>query len=259
MRIISLNTWGGKLIEQLLGFLKAHSKDTDVFCFQEIFHNATPGTPAISEGWHTQLMSEISKALPDFQPFFDGYQIGTNDNVPEDIPVGSVEFGNAVFVRKGISVIEHEAFMIHRDRNAYLDIGDTMPRNIQLLKLQNGETTLTIANMHGLWETGVGKGDTDARILQSKRVRFILQDVEGPNILVGDMNLEPGTESIRIMGEGMKNLIQEYGIISTRSSHYTKPTKFADFAFVSPGVVVNDFQVLNDEVSDHLPLQLDVA
>jgi len=34
----------------------------------------------------------------------------------------------------------------------------------------------------------------------------------------------------------------------------TKSEKFADYVFVSPEVTVKDFMVLQDQVSDHLPL-----
>jgi endonuclease/exonuclease/phosphatase family metal-dependent hydrolase len=55
----------------------------------------------------------------------------------------------------------------------------------------------------------------------------------------------------------MKNLIREHNILSTRSSIYTKEDKFADYIFTDPSVHVNQFSVLKDEVSDHLPLYID--
>jgi endonuclease/exonuclease/phosphatase family metal-dependent hydrolase len=59
-----------------------------------------------------------------------------------------------------------------------------------------------------------------------------------------------------MLEDGMRNLIREYKITSTRTSFYPKTEKFADYFFVSPEVQVNDFQVLPDEVSDHAPLLL---
>jgi len=56
---------------------------------------------------------------------------------------------------------------------------------------------------------------------------------------------------------GMKNLIKEFNIPSTRSSHYKKPERFADYTFVSKDIKVNQFRVLSDEVSDHLAMYLD--
>ncbi len=55
----------------------------------------------------------------------------------------------------------------------------------------------------------------------------------------------------------MRNLVKEFGVKSTRSKLYTKPVKFADYILVSNDVKVNKFDVINMEVSDHLPLFLD--
>jgi endonuclease/exonuclease/phosphatase family metal-dependent hydrolase len=59
---------------------------------------------------------------------------------------------------------------------------------------------------------------------------------------------------------GIRNLVKEYGVESTRTKLYRRyetGSKFADYIFVSPEVKVNDFKVLPDEVSDHSPLMLD--
>ncbi len=54
----------------------------------------------------------------------------------------------------------------------------------------------------------------------------------------------------------MRNLVKEYRVTSTRSQLYKKPDKFADYILVSPEVIVEDFKVLEEEMSDHLPLLL---
>jgi len=77
-------------------------------------------------------------------------------------------------------------------------------------------------------------------------------------VLCGDFNLLPDTESLkRLEGIGLRNLIKEYGITSTRTSFYDKPAKFADYALVSEGIEVKDFKILPDEVSDHSPMYLE--
>ena len=56
---------------------------------------------------------------------------------------------------------------------------------------------------------------------------------------------------------GLRNLVAEFGVTSTRTSLYTRPEPFADYVFVSDGIHVRDFRVLTDEVSDHAPLLLE--
>jgi endonuclease/exonuclease/phosphatase family metal-dependent hydrolase len=83
---------------------------------------------------------------------------------------------------------------------------------------------------------------------------------QNDKLLIGDYNLNPDTESLKKLEEhGLVNLISAHGVTSTRSSHYTKEGKYADYALLSPTVQVEKFEVLADEVSDHLPLHLTVS
>jgi len=114
-------------------------------------------------------------------------------------------------------------------------------------------------NFHGLWN-GMGKGDSDDRLLQSDRVIHFLKTKSHPLVLCGDFNLLPTTKSLKKFEDfGLRNLIAEYGITSTRTSFYKKPEKFADYAFVSSEVILKSFQVLPDEVSDHAALELVIS
>jgi endonuclease/exonuclease/phosphatase family metal-dependent hydrolase len=81
--------------------------------------------------------------------------------------------------------------------------------------------------------------------------------MSGAKILCGDFNLLPDTDSLAILEQGMRNLVKEYRVTSTRSQFYEKPDRFADYILVSPEVIVEDFQVLDEAVSDHLPLLLE--
>lgn len=79
---------------------------------------------------------------------------------------------------------------------------------------------------------------------------------------MGDFNLLPGTQSMKIIEEGMRNLVKEYGVQSTRMvlyRHYDNPEEpnFADYILLTPDVGVKKFEVLPDVVSDHSPLFLE--
>lgn len=89
-------------------------------------------------------------------------------------------------------------------------------------------------------------------------IRGFVDKTDNPKILCGDFNLNPDTESLSIIEKGMKNLIKDYSITSTRTSLYEKPGKFADYCFISPDIEVKDFKVLPEEVSDHAALYLEI-
>lgn len=129
-------------------------------------------------------------------------------------------------------------------------------KNIQYIKLNINDKYISILNFHGLW-TGKGKDDTEDRINQSQNIIDFIKTLNGEVVLCGDFNLLPETKSIKIIeNSGLRNLIKEYSIQSTRTSYYTKPIKFADYTFVSKGVEVKSFEIMPDEVSDHSAMKL---
>ena len=93
--------------------------------------------------------------------------------------------------------------------------------------------------------------------MQSKRIKGFMNSLKHPIILCGDFNLNPDTQSMRILDSGMNNMIALHHISSTRTSYYPKAGKFADYIITSPEIKVSAFKVMPDEVSDHAPLYLD--
>jgi len=55
----------------------------------------------------------------------------------------------------------------------------------------------------------------------------------------------------------MRNLVKEYKVATTRSHFYAKEHKFADYILVSSEIDVKKFEVIQEVVSDHLPLILE--
>lgn len=246
MKLISLNTWGGIIEDELRDFIKRHSADTDIFCFQEIFDNAINARIEVLGNIDINLYKTLTNLLPDHKGFYAPSQVDDE--------------GLAVFVKPYIKLNEVGDVFVHRYRNAMEgDDGTTIGRNIQFIQFNQNGQEYTVINFHGLWNGG-GKKDSPDRIEQSRKIReFMDTKAKGKIVLIGDYNLEPTTESVAILEKDMRNLIKEFGITSTRSHHYTKPVKFADYAIVSNDLTVQKFEVLQDPVSDHLPLLLDFS
>ena len=241
MKLISLNVWNGKLREQLFQFLKREADSTDIFCFQEMVNvvGVSSETP--------DLFSDIAKLLPGFQGFFEAAQDESN----------GIADGLAMFVKKTDKIEEEGDFFVYRARNAMVDNdGRTLGKNLQFARFLQSGKEYTVINFQGLW-TGEGRGDTEDRINQAQKLKEFLNTIGGAKIICGDFNLSLNTKSIAIIDENMRNLIREYGITSTRNRFFEYPDKFADYIIVGKDVKVNDFRVLQDEVSDHLALLLD--
>jgi len=244
MKLISLNTWGGIVKDELHSFIKEQATDTDIFCFQGIFDNAVNARIDVLGDIDINLYATLTKLLPDHK----GYYAPSQDD----------DEGLAIFVKPNIKLNEVGDVFVHRYRNAMQnDDGTTIGRNIQFIQFTENDQDYTVINFHGLWNGG-GKTDSPDRLSQSQKIReFMDTKAKGKVVLVGDFNLEPDTESVAILEKGMRNLIKENDITSTRSHHYTKPIKFADYAIVSSDLNVTRFEVLQDPVSDHLPLLLE--
>lgn len=70
----------------------------------------------------------------------------------------------------------------------------------------------------------------------------------------------PNTESIELFNNELVNLIDKYNIKSTRPNFddgLDKGNMVCDYIFVNDKIKVNDFKVIESNISDHLPLILD--
>jgi endonuclease/exonuclease/phosphatase family metal-dependent hydrolase len=240
MKLVTLNIWGGHVRDPLLAFARAH-QEIDIFCLQEVYYKAPDKLSTDERFVSLDIFSELLALLPDHY----GYFRPTVKNV----------YGIAMLVRKSINVISEGEMIIH-DNPDYPGFGPEHPRNLQWLECQIHGRIYSILNVHCLWN-GRGKTDTPERVAQSQRIREFMDTVNTPKILCGDFNLRPDTESLKILDKGMRNLVEEYGVTSTRTSYYPKPEKFADYIFTSPEITVKNFAVMPEEVSDHAALMLE--
>lgn len=241
MKLITLNTWGGRVKEPFIKFIQ-DNQDVDIFCFQEVYDQAKEIMATEYPGDMFDQFTDLKALLPSHVGYFR--------------PILRGVYGIAMFVKKDIAVLQEGELLIHASASEAVTDGHHS-RNLQWALLSLDGQNIMVMNVHGLWN-GKGKTDTTERIAQSEKIKSFTDAVPEPKILCGDFNLNPDTESVAILEKGMRNLVKEYGVTSTRTSLYEKPGKFADYIFVSPDVEVKDFKVLPDEVSDHSALQLDI-
>ncbi|HTH93414.1 MAG TPA: endonuclease/exonuclease/phosphatase family protein [Candidatus Paceibacterota bacterium] len=241
MRLITLNTWARRLKEPFDAFLKGHMGDTDIFCFQEVFNNydGSTGEYIKEEGANGNILQEITDTLSEFDQYF--------------CPVAENVFGLAIFLKKGIEIIASGEVMLYQS-NAADDSGDH-DRKMQWVHIKHGRKDVMIMNVHGHWNGHAD--DTPNRLEQSRIINeFMDQSGMTPKILVGDFNLNPSTESIKLLEKTVINLNAKHDVKSTRTEHYTGDATHTDYIFVSSEILVEKFEVMPDVVSDHSPLSL---
>ncbi len=249
MKILSLNAWGGRVLEPLKTFLENQNEDVDVFCFQEIFREKTAKNPeefADMTKANIHLYEDIENILTNYNGYF--------------CSVHGDYYGIAIFVKKDLDVLEYREILIFENKDFVPQVEDFTEdhnRKMQYVKIKINNEYFNIMNVHGHWVRG-NKLDNHNRLKQSDVIIDFVKSLTDNKILCGDFNLRPDTESIiKIEKEGMINLIKKYDITSTRTSFYEKSEKYADYIFISSDIRIKEFQVLCDVVSDHSPLLLE--
>lgn len=192
------------------------------------------------------LYGMIKDALPQFDSYLSK-------------PYSPFEERLATFVSKNISVKEDSTFLLHDKTNVVVGGDETYTLSfMQHTRIGAGNRMYDICNLHGLWQ-GAIKDDTTERIEQSDAIIKLLDGFKGKKVLCGDFNLVPDAKSISMIEEaGMRNLVKDFKIKSTRSELAPAAKgKFADYIFISEDIEVKSFSVLDEVVSDHLPLYLE--
>lgn len=230
-------------------FVREVQKDTDIFCFQELFFGNKPGKDV--GGARANIAKELENLLPEFSIY------------TQLAPEGSLflwektlsPIGQAIFFKKKLSVIDKGGFYTHSPVVNHSGM-------FQYVKIKSGANQFVIGNLHGLWSSD-GKRDIPSRIKQSEMIMNFYDNQTGKKIICGDFNLQPETESIAIFNKDLKNLIKDFGITSTRNSFYKDAEKYkdfvADYVFVSQDVRVINFKVINNSISDHLPVVVEFS
>ncbi|HCR35986.1 hypothetical protein A2130_00475 [Candidatus Woesebacteria bacterium GWC2_33_12] len=237
MKIIFLNCWYGKVGKPFFDFVDDYLKDSDICCLTEV---------------NPELHKKIGDKLTNFANF---YQDGIYD------PRLEVNFGQSFFVKNDLN------FKFIKKISAPIDPVEKLPfafTTTYEVTLDNKK--INIALVHGMALPG-SKLDSLARLKQSDQIIEYMKGASGPQIVIGDFNLLPDTESIKKFEVyGYQNLIEDFAIKSTRNRIAWEQFKnepgfvkqhYADYCFVSKDVKVKKFTVPNIEVSDHLPLILE--
>jgi len=260
VKLICLNIWGGKIHDKLLDFIKQQTQDADIFCFQEVFDSDRKTLLSLNN--RSNNLNEILTILSDFNYFYFPVIEGEDVRKKVDFPLS---FGQATFVKKSLNVLKNGDIYTYRSYNKmglrYANREPDFPKNFIFCEVEKGNKKFLVLNFHGYWEPAP-KYDTKERMKQSEMIISFIRKYGLPAIIAGDFNLAMDTKSVNMFSEnGFRNLVKESGAKTTRSTYYDykwrKTDKYADYIFTSGGIWVNDFKVLSDEVSDHLPLYLE--
>ncbi len=228
MKIVFLNIWGSHMTEGLVPYIKEQALNTDVFCLQEATPNAKEACARVLNGY-----VEIS----------DYKFIDHNDNFPQ-----------TMFIRNDIELLSSGTLF-----------GDDMTIGLAMYaELKIGDKNMYVCNVHGRSRPS-DKLDNPDRLKFSQKIIEFFQDKNTPVVIGGDFNIEPTTESLRMFeNHSYRDLIKEHNIPTTRNHlawdrYPDNKMYFSDYVFLNDKVTLNNFDVDNNEISDHLPMVLTIT
>ncbi len=260
MKILSLNV-GIKLdnTKQILEFLKKNSYD--IICMQEVLKAYDDN---VFERYKTYnyILNEFQDLYKSsrFTPLWGASEIIKNGKTHKNFN-GFVEQGN--FLMSKYKIINSYSEFYHFD---YTEKGydatnfrrDDHARAIQRCIIDINNKKLQVINVHGIWNE-----DKKGNERTYKQCQFIINKavlLNIPTIIIGDFNLKQNTKDIQLFNNEYINLIDIYNIKSTRPSFddgLDTGDMVCDYIFATKDIKINNFEVLNDDFSDHLPLVLD--
>lgn len=261
MKLLSLNIGlfeaNNAKLEQ---FLK--EQQPDVLCLQEAtkkvdesalqdfvsFDTVNEATPRLTSSFFAPIWV-LSK--------FEKKDFHGEENFVFDLG-GKVEFGQ--YLRSRLPILKGQNVFV-QNHFSYVTDWSSWPqedyRAVQVVDLSINGKVVRVLNYHGIWSRD--KRGTDKTLAACERIRELAQEAD-ECIICGDFNLFPDTDSIKVLSEAFTSLIDIYDIRRTRPSSNelsSQSRNVVDYIFVSKGIMVNSFEVIQSDVSDHLPLVLD--
>lgn len=263
MRLLSLNvalfeTNNEKLYEFLL------RRNADIVCLQEV---AKSSDPLINKDYLSKDFIDKATRRLKYSFFGPTWQIRDfhqknfhqKENFDFDFG-GFLKSGN--YIKSRFKLLTKKNIFI-TSRIIKMTDWSIWPKKqskaVQVVDLKlPGSKKLRVLNYHGIWsKEKIGNTET---LKACKKINQLATAIDYPAIITGDFNLFPDTESMRVFQDRFISLVDKYNIKTTRPklnelNHLKR--NVVDFILISKGIKVKSFEVLNSDVSDHLPLILD--
>ena len=248
IKVVSINVYvGGRIWHNLVDFIK--SENPDILLLQEVFNGN-------------------NKSLPNYYRTYEEFKnLGFKSSAFEQAFVyedenGLNPEGNAVF--SNFEIISSEMFALNDAgfADSYKDIPENwphLPRIAQLCKINVSEAEVNLVNVQGVWDLA-GDDPSEAR---QKMISAILEKTNGLNnvIIAGDTNANINNPVLRNLEAVYKPVFGSDLKSTFNMKQKTNPgyaTAAVDLMFVSPGIKVVAKEVPQVDISDHLPLVVEL-
>ena len=173
--------------------------------------------------------------------------------------------GNATFYKNSFSLLERKEIQLFSyggpfpsDATTFEKVG----RSLLHLKLSREGKEISFLNTHFAWAHTPKEEPHQTK--QGEILLDYLQTLHQPFVLTGDFNLDPEQPLINKLSNLATNLTKLYRITNTLNpqNHRVKklfpPGVACDYIFTSPDIKVENFSVVEEDLSDHFGLTAEI-
>lgn len=173
--------------------------------------------------------------------------------------------GNATFYKKSFTLVARHELVLHKNPQPFPSDSENyqvVGRVLLHLVLNIKGTQISFLNTHFAWaKTSI---EQPHHTKQGEILINYLRNVPKPFILTTDMNIQPDQPLIQKIDTLSQNLTTKFQIKNTlnprtHSAQQLFPKGIAvDYIFVSNDLRVKKFEVINEDLSDHLALTAEI-
>ena len=254
IKLLQLNINADNYLDTLTPYLTSH--DFDIIQLQEATGKHTlSGTINSKVDVYEKLQKVLSSQYNSELSISTRYSSEPNTSY----------MGNATFYKKTFILKEKNILVLHKrtepfpsELNTYEDVG----RTILHLKLLIDGKDISFINAHLAWAKTSNEEPHQTK--QGEIFLKYLQTVPTSFILTGDFNLNPQQPTIQKFNQLARNLTSEYHVTNTlnprthRAKSLFPPGVAVDYIYVSRDLEVKNFAVVEEDISDHLGLTVEI-
>ncbi len=249
IKFISLNIWHGVfLFQEVLDFLK--KQDADIVVLQEVYSSKDS---SLKEQFRTMQIYKEKLDYPE-QVFSPHYRDFDNTN-------GKSQRGNAILSKFPIK-LHDDVFFAKEYSEEYRDSPGhyhECPRSLQHITIDTPSGELDVYNIQGVYDLN---GDNFSPERQ-RMSEVILNAIDGKDnvILAGDTNAKPTNSAIKMIESKLNSVFGNELQTSFNMRRKDNPgyaTTVVDMILVSNNISVKNKQCLDIDISDHLPLVVEL-
>jgi endonuclease/exonuclease/phosphatase family metal-dependent hydrolase len=241
MKVLQLNVWGGKLGAQITTLLQR--ENADIVCLQEAIR---------FEGGRSFLFEDVDSIA-----VLAGYSyVFFTPHIGYPLMKRTAQMGLAILSKQPfMSTVALPLRLAYSDNFDLLD-SDYNVQTLQQVQVEIGGMTYNILNYHG-YHIREHKNGSAETLRQCEQIASYISTLHEPTILCGDFNLISNSASISIIEKLLQNHTAQAHAVSTRT-HLTDKTEACDYIFSSNNFSSYTFTILDDVVSDHKALTLEI-